>query len=341
MKKKMKVIFALTAFFVGFVATAQEKAQLNFKGKVNGRIFFNYHYDMSDNAEQESSFEIQRAYLGYDCKITDNLHASIILDVGENEAGSDYTTYLKRAQLEWQATPVASFSVGMISTAHFKEQERFWGYRYIEKSFNDKYDFGASADVGVKAHFKLSDSFSAKAFIINGEGYKRRQDEDGKHKYGASLIFEKGGFMAKAYGDICPNKTTSTNDEVNLLALSFFAGCQFSDQFKFASEYNKLIHGTNYFMPEKNKNMDGISLYSTYCFNHKWEVFFRYDWLNSNQPRNTNKQWNPEAGNHFISGIQYIPIKKIKMALNYRTSNFDDNMIENQSLCYVNFEFKF
>ena len=326
-------------------AVAQEKQEFIPSGKVNGKVFLNYHYNMTDGEDQESAFEIKRAYFGYDYNIAKGLKASITLDVGKNEGGSDYTAFLKKAQLEWKASSAVKVSLGMISTIQFSEQEKFWGYRYIMKSFNDQYSFGPSADLGIKANFKLNDAFSANAIIVNGEGYKKVQDEDGKQKYGASLIYKHKGLIAKVYADATSAKVMNEGGEeedVTASTLATFVGYKFSDKFRLAAEYNQLVNGTKYSKVADNHDLEGLSFYSTYTFDKKWEVFGRYDHLTSNTLEGETEKWNiSKNGGAITTGVQYAPAKGVKMAFNYRNFAHKDSSKEDQTQVYVNFEFKF
>jgi len=343
--KKMKSILGLLLMTLCLGSIAQETTEFKPSGKATGKVFFNYHYDMTDGEEQESSFEIKRAYFGYNYNIAKGLKASITLDVGKNEGGSDYTAFLKKAQLEWKASSAVKVSLGMISTIQFSEQEKFWGYRYIMKSFNDQYGFGSSADLGIKANFKLSDAFSANAFVINGEGYKKVQDEDGKQKVGASLIYQHKGLVVKVYADANSGKVMTESGgekDATTSALATFIGYKFSDKFRFAAEYNKLVNGEKYSKIAEDKDLEGLSFYSTYTFNKKWEVFGRYDNLSSNKLEGDTEKWNlSKNGNAITTGVQYAPTKGVRMAFNYRNFAHKDSSNEDQSQIFVNFEFKF
>ncbi|WP_372643720.1 outer membrane beta-barrel protein [Ancylomarina sp.] len=343
---RLKNLFlALLVIAASLNTVAQEKAEFKPSGKVNGKVFFNYNYDMTGGEDKESGFEIKRAYFGYDYNIAKGLKASITLDVGKNEGGSDYTAYLKKAQLEWKASSSVKVALGMIGTIQFKEQEKFWGYRYILKSFNDQYGFGASADLGIKANFKLNDAFSANAFIMNGEGYKKVQDEDGKQKFGASLIYKNKGLIAKVYADATSAKVineSGNEEDLTVSALATFIGYKFSDKFRLAAEYNQLMNGTKYSKVADNHDLEGLSFYSTYTFDKKWEVFGRYDHLTSNTLEGETEKWNlSKNGDAITTGVQYAPANGVKMAFNYRNFAHKDSSKEDQSQVYVNFEFKF
>lgn len=329
-----------------FTGYAQNKTE-DFKpsGKVNAKVFFNYHYDMTSGETQESSFEIKRAYFGYDYKLANNLKASVTFDVGKSDGGSDYTAFLKKAQLEWKASSVVKVALGMIGTVQFKDQEKFWGYRYIMKSFSDQYGFGSSADLGIKANFRLSDVFSANAFVINGEGYKKVQDEDGKQKVGASMVYKNKGLIAKVYVDANTTTIVDENggeDDVTVSALATFIGYKFSDNFRMAAEYNQLINGKKYSKAADNHDLEGVSFYSTYSFDKKWELFGRYDYLTSNTLSGEAEKWHDSKnGSAITTGVQYTPLKGVKMALNYQGFNFDNSAMNNNSLLYLHFEYKF
>lgn len=343
---RITVLISVLALFNSFTALSQDKGEVKSAGKVTGKVFWNYHYDMSSGEQKESSFEIKRAYLGYKYQMSKAFSASVTVDVGKSDGGSDYSVFLKKAQLDWKMSSVVKVSLGMIGLEQFSDQEKFWGYRYIMKSFQDQYGFGSSADLGVKANFKLTPWLNANAFVINGEGYKKIQDEDGKQKIGANLVARTdGGLVAKFYLDA---NTTSLLDEagnesdVTTSAICTFVGYRFSDAFRAGAEYNVLINGTKYSSAAIDHDMEGISVYSTYAFNKKFELFGRYDYVTSNSLKGEIQRWNlAKNGSAITSGVQYSPVKGVKMALNYQGFMHKDIDKSDRSNLFVNFEFKF
>jgi len=340
------LLLALLALGLSTASIAQEKEAFKPSGKVAGRVFWNYHYDMTKGSDKESAFELKRAYFGYKYNFSKNLSAEVTLDAGNNNEGSAYTVYVKKALLNWKLSSSVKVSLGIIGLEQFSDQEKFWSYRYIMKSYQDQYGFGSSADLGIKAKFKLSDVLSANAFIINGEGYKKVQDDDGRQKIGADLVLSlDNGFKAKVYYDL--NKTAVVNDkgieeDVSVSAFSAFIGYPISDKFRIAAEYNLLQNATKYSKPAEDQDKSGFSIYSTYSFNKKVEVFGRYDYLTSNELDGESENWNFNSdGSAIIGGVQYTPVKGVKMALNYQSWGFDDSSNDNISKLYANFLFKF
>ena len=72
------------------------------KGQPHFKVFWNYNYDFSDDVQQNSAFELKRVYLGYKYKFDEKISAKITYDIGKNDAGSNYTAFVKIAQLDYK-----------------------------------------------------------------------------------------------------------------------------------------------------------------------------------------------------------------------------------------------
>ena len=98
---------------------------------------WNFNKDFSNDALKKNAFEIKRAYFGYEYKISEKISSKVTFDVGKNNSGSDYTAFLKIAQLDWKVKNNFKLSLGMIGNKQFKYQDSIWGYRYMYKTFQD------------------------------------------------------------------------------------------------------------------------------------------------------------------------------------------------------------
>lgn len=342
--KKFVSTLAVFVLLLGIVS-GQEKQSFTPNGKAFAKVFWNFHYDMTPDVNQTSAFQIQRSYFGYTYSFTENISTKITFDVGKDD-GSAYTAYLKTAQLDWKISSPIKLSLGLIGLKQFNDQESFWGYRYIYKSFQDQHGFGSSADLGVNAEIKLNPKLKMNVLLVNGEGYKKVQDNYGSYRLGANIVAQPTQKLTlKAYFDRMPGKTDGNNgmikDTATISNLSFFAGYKTS-KFRLGAEYNMLKNGTKYSNAAEDHDLSGVSIYSTYTFNKQWEVFARFDKLESNTLAGATKAWNASKdGSAFLTGVQYAVAKGIKMALNYRTWNYSDTSKDNLSLLFLNFEYKF
>jgi len=329
--KKIKFILTIFIIFIGFEIYSQQN-----KGKVSTRVYWNFNKDFTKDAPRKNAFEIKRAYFGYEYRINDNISSKVTFDVGKNSSGSDYTAFLKIAQLDWKIKNNLKLSIGMIGNKQFKFQESIWGYRYMYKTFQDENKFGSSADLGVNAEIKLSDKINLNLFALNGEGYKNVQDDNGFIKIGGNLIYEfDNGFSAKIYYDSQPSI-----ENFNLVNTGYFIGYE-KEKTRIGLEYNEMLNGKTYKDPSKDHSLSGFSGYISQTLSKNATIFFRYDSLGSNILSGSLDPWNSDKdGNLMILGFEHVVTKGFKLNLNYRNYNYNDNSINNKSMVFINAEIK-
>jgi len=329
-----RYIFLVLVLFTMYSFSQKDNNAVNAKGKPHFKVFWNYHY--AEGIQQGSAFELTRAYLGYKYKFDERFSAKIIYDIGENDAGSNHTAFVKIAQLDYKIDPSVKISMGLIGGKQYKAQENHWGYRYIYKMLQDEHKFGPSADLGINVEFKISKTIIGNLFVLNGEGYKNLQDDDGNQRVGMSLIYNlTKKLTTKFYYD-----TYASENSKSLNNLAFFAGYK-ADTWSIGAEYNKMENGINYKTAIDGHNLDGISFYGSYGFNNKIEIFARFDEISSNTLTNQDNSWNyNKDGALLIFGIEYAVSKGVKFSINTRSFNYINDDIEDMSLIYFNTEFK-
>ena len=214
---------------------------------------------------------------------------------------------------------------------HFILQEKFWGYRYIARSFSDRYRFGPKADIGFDMIYNIKDVIAFDITISNGEGYTNIQrDNTLKAALGFTLTPLKG-LSIRGYFD-------AIEKDIIESTLSTFIGYKFRELFRLGFEYNYKFN-QNFL---ENHNMYGISTYGTVHLHKKVELFGRYDWLNSNIVEEDDIPWNlPYDGSSVIAGIQYAPVKLVKLSLNYQDWVPYAKNEDNLAFIFLNVEFKY
>ena len=333
----MKKILLMIIVLSPLVAFSQDREdQVNTKGQPHFKVFWNYHYDYTKDVDQVSAFELTRVYLGYKYTFNDKISAKITYDIGKNDAGSKHTAFIKIAQLDYKINPSIKISMGLLGGKQYNDQEKHWGYRYIYKTLQDENKFGPSADLGINAELEISKVLMANLFIVNGEGYKNLQDDNGNQRFGMSLIYNPSKLITtKLYYD-----THASENSKSLNNIAFFAGYK-ADSWKIGAEYNKMENGTSYKTAIDDHNLEGISVYGSYIFNDKIEIFARFDEISSNTLNGQNSSWNYEKdGILILFGAQYIAAKGVKFSINSRNFNYINDDIEDSSFIYFNAEFK-
>ena len=327
MKRILISVFLAAICLSSFGQKQEEKKKFQIKGQPIVTVFANYHAGIG-NANKESGFALDRAYLGYQFSLTEKLSGKVVFDMGSTKvSGSDLerVAYIKNAMLSWK-TGNFTLDFGLIGLEQFNVQEKFWGYRYIMKSFQDEYKFGSSADMGILGKYKFTTWLSADITISNGEGYKKLNG-DNKYRYavGATILPVKN-LTIRTYYDLASKSIEGdeTKDQQNL---AFFAGYK-HELFSIGAEYNQM-YNTKF---KEDNDQSGFSVYSTIKLEDQFNLFGRYDNLGSKD------DWSSADGQRILVGIQYAPIKQLKIAPNFSTWNPRDG--KSSSFVYLNIEFK-
>ena len=319
---KTKVIMAGLIACIGITAQAQDAKVEEPKGKAIVQVFGNFHSGFGANND-DRGFELERSYLGYEYKLGDGLSVKGVMDIGKSSDVSDYQriAYIKNAMVSWKKGDF-TLNGGLISTTQFNFQEKFWGYRYIMKSFQDQYKFGNSADLGISASYKFSDWVSADAIIVNGEGYKKVQKNDGlNYGLGVTLTPVKG-FQVRLYGGLNESGQEGKDDIVNMAA---FAGYK-CEMFTIGAEYNYIQNTSN----KNDTDQYGYSVFASAKVSKKAEVYARFDELYSKNDWNIAKD--EQAA---IIGAQFKLGKYVKVAPNFKMNKPKADGADNKYSAYV------
>ncbi len=309
----------------GILVLAQENTP---KGKAIIQVFGNFHSGFGAEND-DRGFELDRSYLGYQYSLDKGLQIKAIMDIGQSSDVEDYhrIAYIKNAQISW-TTGKWSLDGGLISTIQFKVQEKFWGYRYIMKSFQDEYKFGSSADLGISASYNINRWISVDAIVVNGEGYKKVQKNDGLLYGLGATITPINGLTVRLYGSLNEAADKSAYDSYNWAT---FIGYR-HDKFSIGAEYNIYQNYGNI----KNADLYGISVYSTAKLNNTVDLFARYDNLTSKDDWNLSKD---ESST--IIGAQFKAGKYVKIAPNFRMNIPSIDGADNKYSGYISCYFRF
>ena len=321
-----KTILALSTVLLTVISVnAQE-------GKASAKVFSNFNYDLSavDTEHAHKAFEIKRAYLGYNYSFDNNLSAKITFDVGADDV-SVYTAYLKIAALSWKASDKLTLNFGQVGTKNFKFQEKAWGKRYIAKSAQDQQKWASAADAGLTADYKLSDKLSIDAQVLNGEGYKNSQGENGLFRGGLGLTYVMSERIAlRVNRDISPRASYGTNDapqHITALAVAYTG-----NNFNIGADKSVMTNAGNKIDVKK----DLLSVYGNYSIDEKYGIFARYDDVASED------NWNLENdGNFTVFGIERQMAKGVKLAINVQSWTGAKENAEAKRTLFMNLEYKF
>ena len=325
---KAKFILAGVLACMGITTQAQDVKTEEPKGKAIVQMFGNFHTGIGEN-NKDLGFELERSYLGYEYKLNNSLTVKGVMDIGKSSDVSDYQriAYIKNAMVSWKKGNL-TLNGGLISTTQFNFQEKFWGYRYIMKSFQDQYKFGNSADLGISAAYKFTDWVSMDAIIVNGEGYKKIQKSTGLN-YGLGATFTPvKGFQVRLYGGLNDSGEKGKKGTVNMAGFMGYK-CK---RFTLGAEYNHMLNASH----KAGNDQFGYSVFGSVNVAKSADVYARFDDLYSKNDWNISKD--EQAA---IIGAQFKLGKFVKVAPNFRMSMPKADGAENKYSAYVNCYFGF
>lgn len=332
MKRLKTVILVIVLVWPMLTVAQEEKKEEENRGTVYGRIFSEFNTTLS-GSENQTAFEVKRAYLGYLRKLDSGFSAEIKLDIGAPNDVSSYSllrrfAYFRNAALYYDYKQLR-LEFGLIETAQFKVPESAWGYRYIFKSFQDEYQFGPSADIGFKAVY-TTQHFDFDGGFYNGEGYSNLQNDNTfKGALGVTARPFRGATL-RIYGDL-------SSKSIIQKTYSLFAGYKFKG-FSIGGEYNRL-----YNMDFQNQHdRYGFSLFGRADICKFLNLFGRFDKIESNVIDGAPLPWSlARDGSAAITGVEVKPIKGLRLSANYQDWYPAAKNIENESSFHFNVEISF
>ncbi|MBQ2374278.1 MAG: hypothetical protein II299_04130 [Alistipes sp.] len=320
-----RILFVILLFFTcSAIAQTPDTA----KGEFIIKVFSNFHTGFGA-ANNDRGFAMDRSYFGYQYSVGNGLSFKAVMDVGQSSNVNDLQriAFIKNAQVSWKKERLTLHG-GLISTTSFKVQEDFWGYRYMKMVLQDYYKFASSADLGLSAAYKFADWISGDVIVVNGEGYKKLQVNDGL-QYGAGLTIKPiKNLTLRLYGSL--NEGGNDNAE-DIGIYAFFAGYK-HEKFSLGAEWNMMQNAKNV----TDANLEGVSVYSTVKLSGMVNAFARYDNIWSKNDWNISKDEST-----YMAGVEIRPCQYIKIAPNFRYHDAKSPMVKDTYYLYLSCFFGF
>jgi hypothetical protein len=354
---KTIAILAFLLIFLDMSGKVQSDTTFKPEGKVVLHVIVRTLYE-TDGSSNKYGMYINRAFFGYRYRFHPKWSGTVVIDAGrptvfgnlkvtdtagnnypnsyEYKEGSYYTISLKFAYIEFNPSPKIKLQAGGILQNHYSTQEKFWGYRYILETFQDRYYRTPSSDIGFIAYYSPFEWLSIDAAITNGEGIRFNQDVCGNVKYAAGVdVKPLKGWINRIYFDYAPSDNPANPATRHLL--SFFSGYCWPKIFRIGAEYNYYWNYANM----TSNDLFGFSSYGSYEMTEWLEIFVRYDKLQSNTLNGASDPWHhSEDGQAFIAGVHYVPVKNIALSLSYQGWQPADRTFKFKNTVAFSFEYK-
>ena len=290
------------------------------------QIFCDFRYGFNSDFKPQAAFEFNQGIIGYFHQLSDNLSGRIIYDVTRTThifeitdtagnaldysyfEGSKYTAFLKMAEIKWDINQTFTFRIGqLLNTQYLTFIDRFWGYRYIDVTFQEKYRLGMPADFGAQLDVKIKDKFVNQFSVVNGEGPFRHQDLNGKFVYSNNIqVYPTDKITLKLYADYAPTPDTGET-KTDRYTFAGFAGIK-TDRYRIGAEFSYV----NNYGYVKDVMYYGLSFFGSAVLNDKFQVLARFDHLTLDIPADF------ENTDYYLVGFQYEPVSQFTSAITFR-----------------------
>ena len=310
MKKTVALLLLLVLSVTGTIIKAQDANQPSEEFKPSGKpvvlIFSNIHNTFSDG-KNLTSFEVTRAFFGYDYSFSKKFSARILYDATAQTVNSTLIMqgYLRNIYLQYDNGKV-TLRGGIITPEQIVMVDKLWNFRYIYRPFIDINGMTFASDLGVFIKYKPSDMAAIDFSVTNGRGYKDlAPDSTFRYIAGLTLLPVKD-FVFRGYIDMM-SKNNETQWTMSL------SGAYLGPKFTLGAEY---LYQKSHLNTEGH-DYSGFNIFSSVKLNEKFSLFGRFDYLFSEIPAGATEAWNiTKDGSTIIGGLDYNPVKGVRLSPN-------------------------
>ena len=297
-------------------------------GKLSGYFVGDYYGVVSAEDEELKSmngFWFRRVYFTYDKKLEEGFSVRLRLEMaspGDFTSSSKMVPFIKDGYLKWKRGP-RSVYFGMSGTPTWGHvTEKFYGYRFLEKTGPDLWKLGSSRDFGLALKGAFDPDKKVTYHFMVGNGASTRSETDKRKKVYGSVAFKPArGVVIEGYGDF-----EARPDDRSRFTVRGFAGYK-TRQYRFGGEVMQ--------QTRRNSADDGdltlllLSVYGAGEVHEKAWIMARVDRMNNPNPSGSKISYLPlgaavdSEATLVIAGIDLLPAKGVHIMPNIEAVVFD------------------
>ncbi len=260
MKKFIILFVIIAALFCGNL-----KAD-DIKGYMIPEYYANVSSEDDSAVDGQHGLWLRRIYLGYNTKISKKFSARVRLEMASKAFGEDKLyLYVKNAHVKYKMSKNLSLIAGIVSPPSFDKTEKFYGYRFIEKTSADLFKLASSRDFAIGLDGKGKGGL---VYTLMYGNYSSNKGEDNKGK----ALYLRLGHQTKTTFVEANAHVASDNDK-DIFFMNGFGGIKGSWG-RFGAQYS---HRSEKKDGSERVNTGIISAFTTLKFGKTSEVFARYD----------------------------------------------------------------
>ncbi len=169
--------------------------------------------------EGRSGFQFRRIYLTFEKELKEKFSTRLRMQMSNSTyTSSKMSATVKDAYLKWAYIDNHCLYLGISGSAAFKNLEKFWGYRLMEKTADDFFGIRSSREFGVALKGSLG-NLSYHLQIGNGEGNKSEKIGEKDKLLSLALNYHLGEHcVLDIYGDKRVGQDTDYGSTAHIFA---------------------------------------------------------------------------------------------------------------------------
>jgi hypothetical protein len=339
-RTKIKIIIALSIFIFSVPLFPQNEA-----GRISGVIYTDYFYNTArdtgianipnavlNGKKDFNGFELRRAYLTYDYKISQQFSSRFRLEADSRALTQNNRigVFIKDANIMWRDYfPGHDIILGIQPPPAFEVSEAFYGFRSLEKTIMDLRGAVSSRDFGLAAKGIVTRNINYWVLIANNSGTSPETDNY-KRAYAHLSITPVEKLTATIYGDIkfrdqITDPTNGTLLNNNVLTTAFFIGYSDAKNYSVGTEAFLQTTDNGFIRTSPDTRIDdlntlGISVFGWLKVAEKLTATVRYDIYDPG----LNDELENDRRNFIIAGLSYRPVDRVSIIPNIMIETYDD-----------------
>ncbi|MGB9663576.1 MAG: porin [Ignavibacteria bacterium] len=288
---------------------------------MSGLAYYDYYYNLKNkniSKQDQQGFQFRRVFLTFDFDVTNKLSATVRLEPeyeGVNNNNKQFS-FLKDMFFQYKFNSFQLLA-GLMPTPNFVIEERYWGYRSVERTQSDLRGWITVRDMGISLRGKFNDNAN---YVVMFGNNSFHGTETNKYKKLYFHFFNQLGNNIGASLDFnFANGPQNKNVFYSKIGI-----------YRSTDNYSgglTAVYGMRQKFLDNNKNLSelGLSLFGNYKFLENWKALLRFDIYEPNVKASSDMEFT------LIGGIDYKLEKNLNIIPNiiyndYENKNFQDDL---------------
>jgi hypothetical protein len=272
------------------------------------------------------------------------------------ETKGSYNFFIKYAYGQWMPKPYIGLRLGAQPVPYIEKYESAWGYRWVEKTPNDRVGWDSSADFALGALGEFPEGYGGYLVMVrNGEGYKNPDLDSGKAFHMDVRLTPIPGVAAgKGLQLLAGYRLTTVQAHLPIVHSHLFDGL-ISYQVMFTQDVGiNLAGGFDWLSTDTAhaSTVIGKIAHGWFTLNLPagFALFERFDWYDPDARNDKETRGYRDEQFYELAGVSFNPVRGVDLALDYRGTFYAAKVLDDRGAektkpadhaVYFNAQFKF